>query len=31
MTIADIVDANPGLDPDRLSIGQRIIIPPSDG
>jgi len=31
VTIADIVDANPGLDPDRLSIGQRIIIPPSDG
>ena len=30
VTIADIVDANPGLDPDRLSIGQRIVIPPDE-
>lgn len=30
ITIADIVAANPGMDPDRLSIGQRIIIPPDE-
>lgn len=30
LTVAEIVAANPGLDPDRISIGQRIIIPPSE-
>lgn len=30
ITIADIVAANPGMDPDRLSIGQRIVIPASE-
>jgi LysM repeat protein len=30
LTVAEIVAANPGLNPDRISIGQRIIIPPDE-
>lgn len=26
--LADIIRANPGLDPDKLSVGQTLIIPP---
>lgn len=29
MTVDDLVRANPGLDPDHISIGQQIIIPAS--
>ena len=29
--IASIVGRNPGLDPDRLQVGQKIILPPEAG